>query len=76
MVEITINTDKCAGCSICVVNCPINSKNPETASGKPQEEGAAIMVTDGVVTVINKELCIGCGMCMKACPFGAIVIVK
>lgn len=76
MVEIIIDTDKCGGCGNCVVSCPVNSKNPETASGKPQPKDCTICVIDGVASVVNKDICVACGMCARACPFNAIVVVK
>lgn len=76
MVEITIEKEKCSGCGVCVVSCPINSKNLETAAGKPQPENSVIFIVNGCCTVLNNSLCIGCGTCMKACPSKAIVIKK
>lgn len=76
MVEIIVDEEKCIGCGNCVVSCPINSKNPETAAGKPQYDNAVSCIIDGVVKFLDKEKCIGCSICVKSCPFGAIKIVK
>lgn len=56
LCQITINPDKCKGCSKCARNCPVSAiegqiKNPYT---------------------INQSKCIKCGACLDGCPFGAI----
>lgn len=76
MAKIFIDEEKCSGCGNCVVNCVVNSKNQETAAGKPQEENSVIFIIDGKCKVLNENLCLGCGMCMKACAFECIKVVR
>lgn len=76
MIEIIIHEEKCTGCGNCVIVCPVGSKNPETAAGKPQYENAVISIVDGCCRVLDRNICLGCKMCMKSCPSGAIEVIK
>jgi len=58
----------CAGCSVCVENCP---KDCLKLSG-PKFHGDI----HTVVQMVNKDACISCGICAKVCPIEAIVMVK
>jgi len=56
LCQITIDPEKCKGCSKCARNCPVSAiegqiKNPFT---------------------IDQSKCIKCGACLENCPFGAI----
>lgn len=53
---ITIDPEKCKGCSKCARTCPVGA-----ISGKIKEPFA-----------IDGKKCIKCGACMDACPFKAI----
>ena len=53
----TILADKCAGCSLCARNCPVNA-----ITGKVKE-----------TFVIDPEKCIKCGVCFEKCKFGAVL---
>jgi Pyruvate/2-oxoacid:ferredoxin oxidoreductase delta subunit len=55
---ITINGEKCTGCSLCIPNCP---------------EGA-IQVIDGKARLVSDLMCDGLGACLGHCPEGAIAI--
>lgn len=57
---ITIDAEKCNGCSLCIPNCP---------------EGAIQMI-DGKARLISDLFCDGLGACMGHCPEGAITIEK
>lgn len=61
-----INSKTCAGCSVCVENCPMDCLAIEDAK------------YHGDITTIaylkNAELCIGCGICEKVCPIRAITM--
>jgi len=56
LAEITIDPNKCKGCSKCAKTCPVGA-----ISGKIKEP-----------YVIDKNKCIKCGACIEACTFKAI----
>ncbi|MEI6972408.1 MAG: 4Fe-4S binding protein [bacterium] len=55
---ITIDEEKCNGCSLCIPNCP---------------EGA-IRIIDGKARLVGDYLCDGLGACLGHCPENAITI--
>ncbi len=55
---ITIDNEKCNGCSLCIPNCP---------------EGA-IQLIDGKARLVGDLFCDGLGACLGHCPEGAITI--
>jgi NAD-dependent dihydropyrimidine dehydrogenase PreA subunit len=57
---ITIDSDKCTGCSLCIPNCP---------------EGA-IQIIDGKARLVSDLMCDGLGACLGHCPEGAITILE
>ena len=56
LLQYTILSDKCKGCTLCARNCPASA-----ISGKVKEPH-----------VIDQTKCIKCGVCMTNCKFGAI----
>ncbi|NLH39986.1 MAG: 4Fe-4S binding protein [Elusimicrobia bacterium] len=58
MLEYTINTSKCKGCTLCAKNCP----------------SKAIIGETGKSHYIVKEKCISCGSCKNVCKFGAVEV--
>jgi NADH-quinone oxidoreductase subunit F len=54
--SISIDAEKCKGCSKCARQCPVNA-----ISGKIKEP-----------FVIDSSKCVKCGACVSACPFKAI----
>ncbi len=56
LVQITIDPDKCKGCSACSRKCPVGA-----ISGKIKEP-----------FVIDQSKCIKCGVCIETCKFDAI----
>ena len=63
-----IDAKTCAGCSVCVENCPINC----LAIEEPKYHGDITTI----VYLANPEACLGCGICAKICPIRAITIVE
>lgn len=71
MAKIKINTDKCKGCYLCVVNCPNNLikisdklnvkgvKPVKFMGGKPARLKPGSKQSGG---------CTGCAMCALICP--------
>lgn len=62
-----IDKEACAGCSICLVNCPME----------------CISITDPAfhgdirtIAQVDASTCIGCGICAKSCPIQAIEMVE
>lgn len=58
-----INPDTCAGCSVCVVNCPLDCLKIE----EPKYHGDI-----HTIAYMASDKCTGCGICAKACPIEAI----
>jgi NADH:ubiquinone oxidoreductase subunit F (NADH-binding)/NAD-dependent dihydropyrimidine dehydrogenase PreA subunit len=58
LVEYSILSDKCIGCTLCVRVCPTNA-----ITGKKKE-----------AHVIDKALCVKCGACIEKCKFDAIMV--
>ena len=56
MTTVTIDKDKCKGCSLCAKNCPVNAISGELKSPFS----------------IDPDKCIKCGVCIAKCPFKAI----
>jgi NAD-dependent dihydropyrimidine dehydrogenase PreA subunit len=55
---ITIDTDKCNGCGLCIPDCP---------------EGA-LQIIDGKARLVSDLFCDGLGACIKTCPTDALKI--
>ncbi len=58
----------CAGCSVCIENCPKDC----LSLTKPNFKGDVRTVAQQT----DKGSCIGCGICEKVCPIGAISMVR
>lgn len=57
----------CAGCSVCIQNCPKNV----LALSAPKKHGDI----HTVAYLTDPDGCIGCGICAKECPINAIYMV-
>ena len=58
----------CAGCSVCIQNCPKNV----LALTEPKKHGDIRTVA----YLADPDGCIGCGICAKECPINAIYMVR
>ncbi len=57
LLNYSIDTTKCKGCTLCARNCPV-----QAISGNVKE-----------AHVIDPKKCVKCGLCMSNCRFGAII---
>lgn len=65
MPKIKIDTDRCKGCRLCVIFCPMQAI---TMDEKLNERGIFC-----AKAVLNKK-CSGCGFCFLMCPDACIEI--
>lgn len=61
-----IDEEHCAGCSQCLVNCPMEC----ITISEPKFPGDIRTVAQ-----VDSLTCIGCGICAKSCPIQAIEMV-
>ncbi len=59
-----IDRSTCAGCSVCVENCPMDCLQIEL----PKHRGEIRTIA----RLTAPEHCVGCGICAKHCPIRAI----
>lgn len=57
---ITINTEKCVGCGLCINAC----------------HQGALKLIDGKATLVSESYCDGLGMCLPNCPTNALKVVE
>lgn len=59
MAKLTITTERCKGCGLCVLSCPKKLLSISTNSNK-----------NGyfVVEITDQDACIGCANCAVMCP--------
>jgi len=67
MAKITIDKERCKGCSFCVTACPIKILKMSSSMNKKGYNYAE---------VIDENKCTGCTMCFKMCPDLCIEIEK
>ena len=58
----------CAGCSVCIENCPKDCLKLSEPTSRGIIHNPAYQADEGA--------CIGCGICAKICPIGAITMVR
>ena len=67
MVKITIDKERCKGCSFCTTVCPIKNIKMSFSLNKKGYHYAEI---------IDEKKCTGCGLCFQMCPDLCIEIEK
>ncbi len=60
MYELTIDKEKCTGCSECVDICPAE----------------VIELVDGKAEATNIDECLGCESCVETCPESSITLTE
>lgn len=68
MARLIIDEERCKGCSLCTVACPL--KILELSDDKFNKKGYHTAV------LIDRESCTSCGMCSVICPDCAIILEK
>lgn len=65
---IVVNTDRCKGCSLCVVACPkqVIALTAKTVNVRGYRYAEAV----------NPDDCIGCASCGIVCPDGCITVYR
>ncbi len=64
---IVVNTERCKGCNLCVVACPVHIITLQKEVNRKGYNYAQL---------INEEACIGCASCATVCPDGCIEVYK
>jgi 2-oxoglutarate ferredoxin oxidoreductase subunit delta len=64
---VVIDTEKCKGCEVCVVNCPT-----QTLALAVEVNGKGYHYSFAA----NPDACIGCSNCAVVCPDGVITVYK
>ena len=68
MAKMTVNTEICKGCGMCVAACPkqIIALDTDTLNSRGFHPAG----------VVEMEKCIGCAMCAMMCPDCAITVER
>lgn len=66
--RVIFNEDRCKGCELCVVACPVFIV--KMATDRINKKGYI------PATVYEMEKCIGCAQCARMCPDSVIVVEK
>jgi 2-oxoglutarate ferredoxin oxidoreductase subunit delta len=65
---VVVNTDRCKGCNLCVVACPLHvlalAKTKVNAKGYNYAEE------------VLEDACTGCTSCATVCPDGCITVYR
>ena len=62
---VSLEEDKCVGCSLCQIDCPYNAIEMEVT---PPDKKHPLLA------VIDKEGCTGCAVCIGSCSFDALTM--
>jgi len=65
--SITVNTERCKGCDLCVVACPSDVLE---LSQEVNSKGYNFAL------IINPDECTGCANCGYVCPDGCITVYR
>jgi len=66
--------NRCTGCGICVVACPVNALELHTLDPVTNEKIYAVKDGKSINVDAKNELCAGCGVCVAACPYKVITL--
>jgi len=71
--SLFINPDKCTGCGVCGLNCPVEAIDLFN-EGLAKYAATSVKYPQAVplVYAINKDYCIGCGVCAGVCKAKAV----
>lgn len=58
VATLTLNSDKCRGCKMCIEVCPHK----------------VFSFNNGKAEIKDKDRCMECGACAKNCPFNALAV--
>jgi MinD superfamily P-loop ATPase containing an inserted ferredoxin domain len=64
---ITVNTERCKGCNLCVEECPV-----DVLALKKEVNSKGYQFA----YMANPDACIGCASCGYVCPDGCITVYK
>lgn len=64
---IVVDTEKCKGCGVCVVNCPFNVI---ALSKEVNSKGY------NYLKMVDPEKCTGCTNCATVCPDAVITVYR
>jgi len=65
LLNYSIDTAKCIGCSLCAKRCPVGCIKAEDAAKYPDKKKPPF--------IISQKECIKCGECQAACKFSAVL---